>query len=107
MAADKFDTRPYSWEEFISFDRLKRAVRSRVLDTIEHLIETEFPIEPARVEKLTEEEWELAKQTLRTSPQAREAYRKWLEGAVDAHLDRRMKSDKTELEQFGVQEKAL
>ncbi len=32
MADEKWTQRPYSFEEFLSFDRLKRAVMSRVLD---------------------------------------------------------------------------
>lgn len=107
MGTEKWTPKPYSWEEFLSFDRLKRAVTSRVLDWVEHLMETEFPLEQARIEGLVAEEWQRAKETLRMSPQAREAFKKWLERYVGEHVDRRIKADKAELEQFGVAEKGL
>jgi hypothetical protein len=107
MATDNWQPKAYGWEEFLSFDRLKRAVTSRVLDWVEHLMETEFPVEQARIEGLVAQEWQRAKETLRTSPQAKEAFRKWLESYVNEHVDRRLKADKSELEQFGVAEKSL
>jgi len=107
MATEKWMPPQYTWEEFLSFDRLKRAVTSRVLDWVEHLMETEFPIEQSRIEELVATEWQRAKDMLRSSPQAREAFRKWLEGYVGEHVDRRIKADKSELEQFGVAEKSI
>lgn len=107
MPEQKWTPRPYSWEEFLSFDRLKRAVTSRVLDWVEHIMETEFPVEESRIEGVVADEWQRAKEMLRTSPQAREAFRKWLEGYVGNHVDRKIKADKSELERFGVAEKSL
>ncbi len=107
MANDNWQPKGYSWEEFLSFDRLKRAVTSRVLDWVEHVMESEFPVEQARIEEFVQIEWQRAKETLRTSPQAKEAFRKWLESYVGENVDRRLKADKSELEQFGVAEKSL
>lgn len=107
MATEKWMPKPYTWEEFLSFDRLKRAVTGRVLDWVEHIMETEFPVSEARIEGLVADEWQRAKEMLRSSPQAREAFRKWLEGYVGEHVDRRIKADKAELEQFGVAERSL
>lgn len=107
MSTEKWTSQPYAPEEFLSFDRLKRAVTNRVLDRAEHTMEKEFPIEPARLEEFVVEEWQRAKETLQASPQAREAFRKHLERFVGDQVDRRIKAEKTELESLGVAEKSL
>jgi len=100
-------SQPYSFEELLSFDRLKRAVTSRVLDRAEAVMGEEFPLSPERVNKLISEEWKRAKEAVRSSPAAREAFRKYLEGMVSNHLDSLMRSDKDELGAMGVAEKSL
>ena len=105
--SDKWTPQPYSFEELISFDRLKRAVTSRVLDRAEEVMGDEFPLSPERVNKLISEEWKRAKEAVRSSPAAREAFRKFLEGMVGNNLDSLMKSDKDELGAMGVAEKSL
>lgn len=107
MAEERWSPRPYSNEEFLSFDRLKRAVTSRVLDRAEHLMLEEFPLSPERINELTSEEWVRAKEALRLSPGAREAFRKYLEGAVSAKVDSLIKAEKAELGAMGVAEKSL
>lgn len=107
MAEEKWSPRPYSNEEFLSFDRLKRAVTSRVLDRAERLMLEEFPLSPERINELTSEEWLRAKEALRLSPGAREAFRKYLEGAVSAKVDSLIKAEKAELGAMGVAEKSL
>ena len=107
MADDKWVPKPYSHEEFLSFDRLKRAVMTRVLDRAESMMGEEFPLAPGRVNELIEEEWCLAKEAVRCSPAAREAFRNYLEGIVSSNLDNLMKGDKEELGAMGVAEKSL
>ena len=107
MADEKWSPQPYSSEEFLSFDRLKRAVMSRVLDRAESLMEQEFPIGPERVGKFIDEEWQRAKEAIRYSPAAREAYRKYLEGTIATKIDSLISSDKEELGAMGVAEKSL
>jgi len=107
MSDENLTLRPYSPEEFLSFDRLKRAVMSRVLDRADALMGDEFPLSPERVHALISEEWQRAKLAVRSSPAAREAYRKYLEGTVSNHLDSLMKTDKEELGAMGVAEKSL
>ena len=106
MAEDN-EMKPYSFEELISFDRLKRAVTSRVLDRAEEMMGEEFPLSPEMVNKLISEEWKRAKEAVRSSPAAREAFRKYLEGMVSNNLDSLMRSDKDELGAMGVAEKSL
>jgi hypothetical protein len=104
---EQWAPQPYSYEELISFDRLKRAVTSRVLDRAEDMMGDEFPLSPERVNKLISDEWKRAKEAVRSSPAAREAFRKYLEGMVSNHLDSLMRADKDELGAMGVAEKSL
>ncbi len=62
MKDETWAPRPYANEEFLSFDRLKRAVTSRVLDRAERLMGEEFPLSPERIAELTNEEWQRAKE---------------------------------------------
>ena len=109
MAEDneKSVLQPYSFEESLSFDRIKRAVTSRVLDRAEEMMGEEFPLGPERINKLISEEWGRAKDAVKSSPAAKEAFRKYLEGMVSNHLDSLMRSDKDELGAMGVHEKSL
>jgi len=107
MSGEKWSPQPYAWEELISFDRLKRAVQSRVVKRLEMMIETEAVVDPARIAELTKEEWTRAKDAVRSSPAAREAYRKYLEATVAGQVGEQVTKDKAELETLGVAEKGL
>lgn len=104
---EEWTPKPYANEEFLSFDRLKRAVTSRVLDRAERRMISEFPLSPEKVNQWTEEEWQRAKEALRVSPGAREAFRKYLESLVSTKVDSLIKQDKAELSSLGVAEKSL
>lgn len=104
---EEWTPKPYANEEFLSFDRLKRAVTSRVLDRAERVMIKEFPLSPEKVNQMTEEEWQRAKEALRLSPGAREAFRKYLESLVNTKVDSLIKADKAELSAMGVAEKSL
>jgi hypothetical protein len=104
---EEWTPKPYANEEFLSFDRLKRAVTSRVLDRAERVMIKEFPLSPDKVNHMTEEEWQRAKEALRLSPGAREAFRKYLESLVNTKVDALIKTDKAELSSMGVAEKSL
>ena len=107
MKDETWAPRPYANEEFLSFDRLKRAVTSRVLDRAERVMGEEFPLSPDRIGELTNEEWQRAKESLQGSPGAREAFRKYLEGTVGGKIDNLMKAEKDYLSAMGVAEKSL
>jgi hypothetical protein len=98
---------PYSAEELLSFDRIKRAMTSRVLDKIEDLWQGKEPIGVEQMNKVIEDEWRRVKEAVRSSPAAREAFRKYLERTVAEQIDKLMKEDKAELESLGVVEKSL
>ena len=98
---------PYSAEELLSFDRIKRAMTSRVLDRIEDLWQGKEPIGVEQMNKVIEDEWRKVKEAVRSSPVAREAFRKYLERTVAEQIDKLMKEDKAELESLGVVEKSL
>jgi len=107
MADEKWSPQPYSHEEFLSFDRLKRAVVSRSLDRAESMMGEEFPLSPERITGLINDEWQRAKEAVRSSPAAREAFRKYLEGTVGNHIESLIKGDMDELRAMGVADKSL
>jgi len=98
---------PYTWEEILSFDRIKRAMTGRVLDRIEILWQGNKPISPEQISEIITDEWQRVKETVRSSPAAREAFRKYLERAVAEQVDKLLKQDKAELESLGVVEKTI
>jgi hypothetical protein len=98
---------PYRWEEVLSFDRLKRAMMGRILDRIETLWQGDEPISPEQISQAIGDEWQRVKETVRSSPAAREAFRKFLERTVSEEIDKLIQRDKTELESFGVAERSL
>jgi len=98
---------PYTPEEILSFDRIKRAMTSRVLDRIEDLWQGKQPISVEQMNEVISDEWQKVKEAVRSSPAAREAFRKYLERTISEQIDKLMKSDKAELESLGVVEKGL
>jgi len=98
---------PYSAEELLSFDRIKRAMTSRVLDRIEELWQGKQPLSVEQMNEVIEDEWHRVKEAVRSSPAAREAFRKYLERTLSEQIDKRIKEDKAELESLGVVEKSL
>lgn len=106
MAAEK-EERPYSWEEILSFDRIKRAITRRALDRIENMWKENEPISPDQISEIVSSEWERVRQAVRSSPRARDAFRKYLERTVSEQIDGLVKKDKAELESLGVVEKSL
>jgi len=107
MVTEKWSARPYSHEELLSFDRLKRAVSSRVLDRIENTLEDAFPLSPEQIASLIEEEWQRAKEAVRSSPAAKEAFRRHMEELISGNLDDLIRADKDDLGKWGVAEKSL
>jgi len=98
---------PYSAEEILSFDRIKRAMTSRVLDRIEDLWQGKQPIGVDQMNEVIADEWQRIKEAVRSSPVAREAFRKYLERTISEQIDKLMKDDRAELESLGVVEKSL
>jgi hypothetical protein len=104
---EKKAAQPYSPEEILSFDRIKRAMTGRVLDRIEELWQGKQPIGVEQVNEIISSEWQRVKEAVRSSPAAREAFRKYLERTVSEQVEKLMKEDRTELESLGVVEKSL
>ena len=104
---EKKELQPYSMEEILSFDRIRRAMTSRVLDRIEELWQGKQPLSVNQVNEVIESEWQRVKDAVRSSPAAREAFRKYLEHTISEQIEKLMKEDKTELESLGVVEKSL
>lgn len=99
--------RSYRWEEVLSFDRLKRAMMGKVLDKVETLWQGNEPISPEQISEAISDEWQKVKEAVRSSPAAREAFRKFLERTVSEEIDKLIQRDKSELESFGVVERSL
>lgn len=97
----------YAVEEVLSFERIKRAMTSRVLDRIEDLWHGKQPIGVEQMNEVIADEWRKVKEAVRSSPAARDAFRKYLERTVAEQIDRLMKEDRGELESLGVVEKSL
>jgi hypothetical protein len=71
------------------------------------MMEVEPVVDPDIIAGLTKEEWQRAKEAVRSSPAAREAYRKYVEGQVASHVAEHMTKDKAELDTLGVAEKGI
>ncbi len=98
---------PYSWEEVFSFDRLKRTMVSRVLESVETMVEGNEPITPEQISQIINDEWDQVKKAVRSSPAARESFRKYLEKTVAEQVETLIDQDKSELESLGVIERGL
>ena len=108
MAEKKVATeQEYTWEEVFSFDRLKRSMTNRVLDRIEDIWQGKEPMGPEQISKVISDEWQKAKDAVRSSPAARDAFRKYLERTIAEQIEKLMQRDKAELESLGVIEKGM
>jgi len=97
----------YTWEEIFSFDRLKRAMTARALDRIEQMWQGNEAISPEQISEVINDEWQKVKQAVRSSPAAREAFRKYLEHTVSEEVDKLIQKGRAELESLGVVERSL
>ena len=104
---EKKTEKPYTWEEVFSFDRLKRAMTARALNRIEDIWQGKEPISPEQLSEVINDEWQKVKQAVRSSPSAKEAFRKYLEHTVSDEIDKLIRRDKAELEALGVVERSL
>jgi len=107
MSEYEWEPKPYMEQELISFDRLKRAVVNRILDRAEAMMDVEFPLKPDTQETITDDEWKRAKDAVKASPIAREAYRKYLEQFVGDKVEGLIRTDRDELGKMGVVEKSI
>jgi len=98
---------PYSMEEILSFDRIKRAMTSRILDRVEDLRQGKEPMGAEQIGNIISDEWQKVKDAVLSSPAARAAFRKYLERTVSEQIDKLVKRDRGELESLGVVEKSL
>jgi len=97
----------YTWEEIFSFDRLKRAMTARALDRIEQMWQGNEAISPEQISEVINDEWQKVKQAVRSSPAAREAFRKYLEHTVSEEVDKLIQKGRGELESLGGIERSL
>jgi len=103
----KRQEKPYSWEEVFSFDRLKRTMVGRVLESVEAMCEGSEPVTPEQINQVIKDEWEEVKRAVRSSPAAKESFRKYLEKTVSEKVAGVIDQDKAELESLGVIERGL
>jgi len=107
IMTEKKAGQPYTAEEILSFDRIRRAMTARVLDRIEELWQGKQPIGVEQMNEVIADEWQRVKDAVRSSPAARDAFRKYLERTVAEQIEKMMQEDKAELESLGVVEKSL
>lgn len=101
------ESRPYAGEEILSFDRIRRAIVNRVVETAEHALEKGAPLDRQNLAELVTQEWKAVREAVRASPTAREKARERLRQLVGGILDGHLRSDRAELEALGVQEKTI
>jgi hypothetical protein len=107
MPIEQDTSRPYEDQELLSIDRLRRAVMNRIIERAEALMDQEFPLKDETLGQLFVDEWKKAMVAVRNSPQAKEAYKKWLESKMVGMLDAQIKEDRDELNSMGVQDKGM
>jgi hypothetical protein len=98
-------SRPYAAEEVLSFDRISRAVTSRVLDAVEPSLQQGLPVGKERLTELATQEWKAMREAVMASPMARERALEYMRRVIGGLVDAKIMSDKGELEDLGVQEK--
>ncbi len=74
---------------------------------VEEMCEGSEPITPDQINKVIKDEWDDVKKAVRSSPAARESFRKYLEKTVSEKVDTLIQQDKSELESLGVIERGL
>ena len=104
---EKRTPQPYAPEEMLSFERMKRAMTTRVLDRIEDLWQGKQPISAELIDEVITDGWQRVKEAVKSSPAAREAFRKYLERTVSERIGKLMQQDRAELESMGVVERGL
>jgi hypothetical protein len=107
MATEKWSPQEYADEELLSFDRVKRAVISRVFAREELLGGEARPLDREKTVEIINDEWQRAKAAIRSSPNARAYVRRQLEEFVAEEVDSVIRSDKEELLSMGVVEKSI
>ena len=107
MVGERKAGQPYTPEEILSFERIKRAMTTRVLDRIEDLWQGKQPISGDQINEVIADEWQRVKEAVRSSPVAREAFRKYLESTIAEQINMLLQDDKVELESLGVVERSL
>lgn len=100
-------SRPYAGEEVLSFDRIKRAVTSRVLEIAEPAIDGGRPLDNEKLAELIDQEMKAVKAAVLSSPAAREEARKRIGKVVGGMIEGMEQTDKSELEDLGVKEKYI
>jgi len=107
MATEKWSPQEYADEELLSFDRLKRAVISRVFDRAEFLMGEGCSLDREKTGEIIADEWQRAKAAVRSSPAAKANLRKQWEEFVAERVDSAIQYDKDELLSMGVVEKSI
>lgn len=98
---------PYAWEELLSFDRMKRAVLNRIMERAEQAEREGLFLPTDKLSEIVGEEWQRAKEAVRSSPQARQAAREHLQRISSDMVDNLIRNDRKELEAMGVVEKTI
>ncbi|MBI2957616.1 MAG: hypothetical protein HYY32_02115 [Chloroflexi bacterium] len=99
--------KPYTVEEILTFDRIRRAVTNRVVEAAEPALLEGMPLEREKLVELTRQEWKTVKEAVWASPAAKEKAREYMRQVVSGLLDSKISSDRSELEAFGVQDRYL
>lgn len=99
--------KPYTVEEILTFDRIKRAIVARVVEAAEPSLNEGMPLEREKLAELTRQEWKAAKEAVWASPSAKEKALEYMRNVVSGFLDAKISSDRGELEALGVVDKYM
>ncbi|MDO8472888.1 MAG: hypothetical protein Q7T05_03635 [Dehalococcoidia bacterium] len=99
--------RPYTVEEIITFDRIKRAIAGRVVEAAEPSLNEGMPLTADKLKELATLEWKAAKEAIWASPLAKEKAKEYMRKVVSGLLDTQINADRAELEALGVKEKYI
>ena len=100
-------SRPYTTEEVLSFDRMKRAVVRRVVEMAEKEMEEGTPLDKDELEQMAIEEWKAAKDAAQLSYDHSGKQLEYIKQQVSQLLQSMMEGDRTELEALGVQDTTI
>ena len=99
--------RPYTTEEVLSFDRMKRAVVRRVVEMAEKEMEEGTPLDKDELEQMAIEEWKAAKDAAQLSYDHSGKRLEYIKQQVSQLLRGMMEEDRVELESLGVQDTTI
>ena len=97
----------YAPEEILSFDRMKRAVVSRIVETASRQMEAGVPLDRDKLLEMATDEWKAAKDFVRFSFNSTGKLREYARQQVSQLVQDMIEADRAELEALGVRDTVI